>query len=148
LQARNIPLPYVVNRGFCKQWNSKADLHDRQFCRKCGSQPCQALWLKVKALASLNNNTGIQASTLANHKPFRLFTTSKQSPNHCYLQVLSSDRVGVVWGLPKEDFLYVLKAGDDHTPSHTRQKSHVDSIVALLKTQPGGQELVRQILEV
>jgi len=41
----------------------------------------------------------------------------------------------------------VLKAGDDHTPSHTRQKSHVNSIIELLKTQPGGQELVAQILE-
>jgi len=100
----------------------------------------------VKALAS-SSKTGVIAYTLSQQKPFRLFTTSKQSPNHCFFQVLSNDRVGVVWGLPKEDFLYVLKAGDDHTPSHTRQKSHVESIVALLKAQPDGQELINQVLE-
>lgn len=139
-------MPYQVNRGFCKHWKLNADLHDRQFCRKCGSQPCQELWLKVKALAS-SNSTGITACTLAQHKPFRLFTTPRQSPNHCYLQVLSSDRVGVVWGLPKEDFLYVLKAGDDHTPSHTRQKSHVDALIALLNREPTGRELIKKVLQ-
>jgi hypothetical protein len=124
-----------------------ADVKDRKFCRKCGSQPCRDLWLMVKALAGSNNGVGIQACTLAQHKPFRLFTTSKQGQNHCFLQVLSSDRVGVVWGLPKEDFLYVLKAGDDHTPSHTRQKSHVEAVIALLRVQPEGQELIKQIFE-
>jgi hypothetical protein len=136
-----------VNRAFCKQWNLNADLKDRQYCRKCESQPCQELWAKVKELAASNNNNGIQAYTLANRKPFRLFTSQKQGVNHCFLQVLSSDRKGVVWGLPKEDFLYVLKAGDDHTPSHTRQKSHVESIIALLRTRLGGEELVKRILE-
>ncbi len=139
-------MPYVVNRDFCSQWKANADAKNRQFCRKCSSQPCQALWLKVKALAA-SNSSGIIAYTLAQHKPFRLFTTPKQDQNHCFFQVLSNDRVGVVWGLPKEDFLYVLKAGNDHTPSHTRQKSHVESIVELLKNQPGGQELINKILE-
>jgi hypothetical protein len=139
-------LPYVVNREFCKQWKSNADYNDRQFCRKCPSKPCQELWLKVKKLAS-SSSTGIIAYTLAQQKTFRLFTTPRQGPNHCFFQVLSNDRVGVVWGLPKEDFLYVLKAGNDHTPSHTRQKSHVESIVALLKTQPGCQALINQILD-
>ncbi len=139
-------MSYVVNRGFCKQWESNADSDDRQFCRKCPSKSCQELWLKVKELAS-SSNTGIIAYTLAQQKPFRLFTTPRQGSNHCFLQVLSNDRVGVVWGLPKEDFLYVLKAGNDHTPSHTRQKSHVESIVALLKTQSGCQELINQILD-
>ena len=138
-------LPYTVNRGFCKHWESNADLDDRKFCRTCSSQPCGELWLRVKALAS-SSETGVIAYTLSQQKPFRLFTTPRQSQNHCFFQVLSNDRVGVVWGLPKEDFLYVLKAGNDHTPSHTRQKSHVESIVALLRAQPGGQELIAQIL--
>lgn len=139
-------MPYVVNRHFCKQWQLNANEDDRKFCRKCNSQPCSALWFKVKALAS-SSPTGVFTCTLSQQKPFRLFTTSRQSPNHCFFQVLSNDRVGVVWGLPKEDFLYVLKAGDDHTPSHTRQKSHVESIVALLRAQSGGQGLINQVLE-
>jgi hypothetical protein len=136
---------YLFNKSFCKKWLTNIDQKDHQYCRKCGSQPCQELWLKVKALASSNNGTGITAYTLAQHKPFRLFTTPRQGPNHCFLQVLSSDRVGVVWGLPKEDFLYVLKAGNDHTPSHTRQKSHVESIISLIKSEITGQELIEKV---
>jgi len=55
--------------------------------------------------------------------------------------------VGVVWGIPKEDFLYVLKTGDDNTPSQTRQKSHVESIVELLRNQAHGQDLINQVLK-
>jgi len=63
------------NKGFCKQWKTNADEEDYQYCRKCTSQPCQELWMQVKKLASSNNYTGIQAQTLAKHKPFRLYTT-------------------------------------------------------------------------
>jgi hypothetical protein len=136
-----------INQRFCTKWQTTADITDNQYCRKCPSQPCQQLWLMIKKLASSNDYEGIEAKTLSAGHRFRLFTTPRQGEYRCSFQVLESYRVGNPWGISKEDFMYVLKTGDDHTPSQTRQKSHVESIISYLKTQKTGKELISQILK-
>ena len=42
----------------------------------------------------------------------------------------------------------MLKTGDDHTPSDTRQKSHVEPIINLIRTQENGQNLINQVLKI
>ena len=134
------------NQDFCKQWKANAEEDDHQYCRKCTSQPCQQLWEQVKKLASANNYNGTQAKTLSEKKLFRIYTTQHQGKYHCFFQSLANDRVGREWGIPKEDFLYILKTGDDHPPSDTRQKSHVEPIIELIKNEPQGQELIKKVL--
>ena len=136
------------NQNFCKQQKTNADEEDYQYCRKCNNQPCQELWEQVKKLATANNYNGTQTKTLTKHKPFRVFTTPLQGQYYCKFQSLANDRVGREWGIPKEDFLYVLKTGDDHTPSDTRQKSHVEPIIELIRTQTKGQDLINQVLRI
>lgn len=134
-------------QNFCKQWKANAAEDDYQYCRKCDSQPCQQLWEQVKKLATANNCNGTQATTLTKHKPFRIYTTPRQGQYYCKFQSLAKDRLGREWGIPKEDFLYVLKTGDDHTPSDTRQKSHVEPIIELIRRQAHGQDLINQVLK-
>jgi hypothetical protein len=141
-------LHYIFEgQDFCKQWKTNAEETDYQYCRKCNNQPCQELWMQVKKLASANNCNGTQARTLSEDKLFRIYTTQRQGKHHCYFQSLEVDSKQIPWGIPKEDFLYVLKTGDDHTPSDTRQKSHVEPIVELIRTQPSGQDLINQVLK-
>jgi hypothetical protein len=135
------------NQDFCKQWKTNAQEDDYQYCRKCTSQPCQQLWELVKKLASANNCNGTQAKTLTQRKPFRIYTTLRQGVYYCNFQSLAEDRKGRDWGIPKEDFLYVLKTGDDHTPSDARQKSHVEPIIEIIRTHAHGQELINQVLK-
>jgi hypothetical protein len=36
----------------------------------------------------------------------------------------------------------MLKAGDDHTPSHTRQKSYVEAVIRIIENEICGQQLI------
>jgi len=140
-------MPRIFNNSdFCKHWKTSAEKTDKQYCRKCNSQPCKKLWALVKRLASANNFEGTEAKTSSHNKPFKIYTTPRQSPDICYFQSLASNRAGKEWCITKEDFLYVLKTGNDNTPSDTRQKSHVEPIIEIIEKQYG-QDIICQIEE-
>lgn len=80
-------------------------------------------------------------------RSFRLFTTPRQSEYICKFQSLSQDRKGVPWNVPKEDFLYVLKTGRNNTPSGTRQMSHVEPIIEMIRQSRRGGDLINLVRE-
>ena len=140
-------MPYTFNnQDFCKRWKATANPKDYQYCRRCISEPCEKLWAIVKKLASDNNYQGTKAKTSSKGKLFRLYTTPRQAIDSCFFQSLEPKRKGTPWNIPKEDFMYVLKTGDDKTPSDTRQKSHVEPIIELIATRCG-RSVINRVLE-
>ena len=135
-----------MDTDFCDSWQGLGVLPENKYCRICNSELCNRLWKIVKQLASKDSHKGTCANTKTG-KSFRLFTTQRQSKNICKFQSLSADRRGVCWNISKEDFLYVLKTGKDNTPSKTRQKSHVEPIVDLIRRSNNGRELIDLIKE-
>ena len=134
-----------METGFCRYWKGSGVSPDNKCCRVCPSEPCNELWKIVKMFASQNNYRGITTRTKRG-KQFGLYTTQDQSEHICRFQSLSKDRKGTPWNIPKEDFLYVLKTGLNDTPSGTRQKSHVDPIVDLIRQLNRGRQLVGAII--
>ena len=132
--------------GFCRNWKGSGVPPDNKYCRVCPSEPCNELWKIVKMWASQNNYKGITTRTKRG-KQFGLYTTRGQSEHICKFQSLSKDRKGTPWNIPKEDFLYVLKTGLNDNPSQTRQKSHVEPIVELIRGSNRGQQLVSIIMK-
>ena len=135
-----------METGFCKNWKDTGVPPDNKYCRVCPSEPCEKLWKIVKMWASQNNYRGIATRTKRG-KQFRLCTTPEQSEHICKFQSLSRDRKGIPWNIPKEDFLYVLKTGLNDTPSQTRQKSHVEPVVDLIRQLDKGQQLISAIIK-
>ena len=129
---------------FCGYWRGSGVPPDNKYCRICPSEPCNELWKIVKLWASQNNYKGITTRTKTG-KQFGLYTTPGQSKHICRFQSLSKNRKGTPWNIPKEDFLYVLKTGLNDTPSQTRQKSHVEPIVDLIRQLKRGQQLISTI---
>jgi hypothetical protein len=135
-----------MKTNFCRKWKGSGVPPDNKYCRVCLSEPCNELWTIVKIWASQNNYKGITTRTKRG-KQFGLYTTPRQSEHICRFQSLSKNRKGTPWNIPKEDFLYVLKTGSNNTPSQTRQKSHVEPIVDLLRQLNRGQQLVSIIMK-
>lgn len=133
-----------MNTNFCEKWKGTGVSPDTKYCRECNSKPCKELWQIVKKLASKNNYNGTKAETKRG-KPFRLYTTPKQSASICKFQALAKNRKGVSWNIPKEDFMYVLKTGFNDTPSHTRQLSHVEPIIKMILRSADGNKLAIQV---
>lgn len=134
----------IMDTSFCNKWKGSGIFPENKYCRICDCEVCSELWRIVKELASKNDYEGIVTETETG-KPYRLFTTPRQSKDICKFQSLSSDRKGVSWNIPKEDFLYVLKTGKNNTPSQTRQMSHVKPIIDLIMRSKRGGELVNLI---
>lgn len=130
--------------NFCRYWKGSGAPPDNKYCRVCPSEPCNDLWSIVKVFASQNNCKGITTRTRRG-KQFGLYTTPNQSEHVCRFQSLSKDRKGTPWNIPKEDFLYVLKTGLDDTPSQTRQKSHVEPIIDIIRQLDNCQQLISTI---
>lgn len=133
-----------MDTDFCRNWKGSGVPPENKYCRDCASEPCIELWKIVKIFASQNNYEGITTRTKTG-KRFRLYTTAEQSEHTCRFQSLSEDRKGTPWNIPKEDFLYVMKTGYNNTPSQTRQKSHVEPIVDLIKQLDKGRHLIRAV---
>ena len=134
-----------MEKDFCRNWKGSGVPPENKYCRDCPSEPCAELWKIVKVFASQNNYEGITTRTKTG-KQFRLYTTTKQSEHICKFQSLSEDRKGTPWNIPKEDFLYVLKTGLNNTPSQTRQKSHVEPIIDLIRQLGKGRQLTSEVI--
>jgi len=133
-----------VKTDFCENWKGSGLSPENKYCRECPSESCTGLWKIVKTFASQNNYEGITTRTKTG-KRFRLFTTPEQGGYTCRFQSLEEDRRGTPWNIPKEDFQYVLKTGLNDTPSQTRQKSHVEPVVDLIRQLDEGRHLIRAV---
>ena len=135
-----------METDFCRNSKASGVPPNNKYCRDCPSEPCAELWKIVKVFASQNNYNGITTRTKKGRR-FRLYTSPKQSKHICKFKSLEEDRKGTPWNIPKEDFLYVLKTGLNNTPSQTRQKSHVEPIIDLIKQIDEGRHLVSAIMK-